>query len=219
MNCKNCYTEYQANFCPNCGQKTIEKHSFKNVFSGVLEIIELERGFFRTFWDIVRRPKEFFEGYLNGKTKPFTNPILFMFSTQSILLFIIFIILSYNDYKDPNNERVIYYIKFFIEVIIFSLIFYKLSINKGQQYINGLIISIYFISTAMTLFELAMLSQMSFYPLILIIPYITYLIFKILIIPKNLLFRIIMSVLLTIVFISLYLISNGIYELIFTVKI
>ncbi|MDC1067839.1 DUF3667 domain-containing protein [Candidatus Kapabacteria bacterium] len=142
MNCKNCHTEHTANFCPNCGQKTIDKHTFRSVFSGIMEVVELERGFFKTLWDILIRPSAFFEGYLSGKTKPYTNPIVFFivlasFSTVLINLFI---------KADKSMEQYHIISMVIISDIILIAIGYTLSLSKKLRFTEYLIVMIYVVA-------------------------------------------------------------------------
>jgi len=98
MICKNCSTEFQGNYCNNCGQKkVINKLNLKDIWNDLISsIINYETGFLRTIFSLVVKPKEIITDYINGKQKSYYNPIK--------LLFIILTIKTFIEIKLINNS-------------------------------------------------------------------------------------------------------------------
>ncbi len=90
MLCKNCGTEFEGNFCPNCGQKS---NSGRIVLRDSLkEIAEhwfgLDNPFFRTMRDLTIRPGRMLKEYIGGKRKSYTQPFrYFIFILATYLIF------------------------------------------------------------------------------------------------------------------------------------
>ncbi len=89
--CKNCTTEFEGKFCPQCGQKAKTKRiTTKQVFSEARQrIFHYEQGFWYTSKALLTRPGHAIREYLEGKRVRHIKPIKFMFwaSAISFLLF------------------------------------------------------------------------------------------------------------------------------------
>ena len=80
MECKNCNTSFEGNFCNNCGQKAGEKrfmlsnlpgeflHGFYHVHSGLVFTIR----------ELFIRPGETLRGYIYGKRVKYFNPFTYL---------------------------------------------------------------------------------------------------------------------------------------------
>ncbi len=80
MECKNCNTIFEGNYCNNCGQKAGEKrfmlsnlpgeflHGFYHVHSGLLFTIR----------ELFVRPGETLRGYISGKRVKYFNPFTYL---------------------------------------------------------------------------------------------------------------------------------------------
>ena len=80
-NCNNCGTDFEGNFCFNCGQiysankrlalSNIVRDFFDNTFN-------IHKGFFFTFWKLIIKPSDVVTSYIQGKRKTYTNPTRYL---------------------------------------------------------------------------------------------------------------------------------------------
>lgn len=208
--CKNCGSEFTLNYCNNCGQKKIEKYNLKVLTSKLYEIVEFETGFLITFYRLFRYPKIFFDELLNGKTRPYTNPILFMITIMVIISIFLHIKFKYILHSDRDLTNLVFYI-YFIPYIIYLTILMKVFYFKYyRELFNYLVISIYLISVFMlffiqfvtgklldSYFELNIFENILKYITLFLIPYF---IFKIFYQKGKLLLHIIKSILIGLLF-------------------
>jgi hypothetical protein len=98
MICKNCSTEFEGNYCSNCGQKKVTNRlNFKEIWNDLISsIINYETGFLKTLFFLIIKPKKIITNYINGKRKSYFNPIK--------LLFIILTIKTFIEIKLLNNS-------------------------------------------------------------------------------------------------------------------
>jgi len=186
LTCKNCNRSFTGKYCYNCGQKYIEKITFKSLFSKVFEIFELESGFILTLLTVLCKPKIFFDEYLSGKTKPYTNPILFMITIMAfiaILLHLHFKFVLGGDGFDSNLTLYAYFTPYILLHFILIKAFYP---KRYKELLNYFIISIYSISILMivfiqfilakyldSLFDISLFFKIHKIVISLIIPYLT----------------------------------------------
>ena len=89
--CKNCDSQFDGTYCPNCAQsiKANSRLTFKSIISDFFDnIFNLDKGFFYTFWNLIRRPGFVVQSFIDGKRKRFTNPVkFFIIATASQALF------------------------------------------------------------------------------------------------------------------------------------
>lgn len=89
--CLNCDTEFQGNFCPECGQKAdTGRFTMKFIFENLLAaFISKDGGIWFTFKNLFTRPGKMIVEILNGKRRSFFSPfpMLFFVLTIYILLF------------------------------------------------------------------------------------------------------------------------------------
>ena len=92
--CKNCGHEYEGNFCPNCGQKYIDKrYNLKDSIVWFFNsIFNLDHGFLYTTKELVVKPGHVIRSVLNGITINYTHPfrLLFIWATINTLAVIFF---------------------------------------------------------------------------------------------------------------------------------
>lgn len=85
--CKNCSTQFRGNYCPHCAQ-SVEANSrlnFKNTVADFIDtVFNLEKGFFYTFWNLLKQPGKVAKSFIDGKRKRFTNPIKYLILTIAI---------------------------------------------------------------------------------------------------------------------------------------
>lgn len=89
--CPNCGAVYDSKFCPECGQKRIDKHEFAvgHFFGHLLhEITHLDSNkILRTFVDLVSKPGALTKAYLIGKKGLYINPIRIYLTVSAIYFF------------------------------------------------------------------------------------------------------------------------------------
>ncbi|WP_163322176.1 DUF3667 domain-containing protein [Draconibacterium mangrovi] len=94
--CPACQSSAIDNYCSNCGQKIYNKRfTLKGFLSVVGVALNLERGFFFTLIWMFRNPGKVIDDYLNGRTKPYLNPLNYLLIIFGIYAFMI---LSFNIY-------------------------------------------------------------------------------------------------------------------------
>ncbi|MFB6272217.1 MAG: DUF3667 domain-containing protein [Salinibacter sp.] len=73
--CANCGRTFAGEYCPSCGQRVGSGLSLIRILGGfVRELVETERGLWRTFRDLTLRPGTAVRSYLAGARQPFTSP-------------------------------------------------------------------------------------------------------------------------------------------------
>ncbi len=77
--CKTCSTSFTGQYCPKCGQRVIEGFTVSYLwdqFHG--EVLEVDRGLWRTVKDLTLRPGHMIRDYLSGKTKIYYSPLKYL---------------------------------------------------------------------------------------------------------------------------------------------
>jgi len=73
--CANCGRTFVGDYCPACGQRAGSELSVIGILGGfVRELIDTERGLWRTFRDLTLHPGTAVRAYLAGARRPFTSP-------------------------------------------------------------------------------------------------------------------------------------------------
>jgi hypothetical protein len=91
IQCKNCETEFQGNFCPQCGQSAHEheinaRYILHDVPHSVLHI---DKGFFYTLFHLLRNPGKTLREYLAGKRVKHFKPFAFVIMLSTICTLLI----------------------------------------------------------------------------------------------------------------------------------
>lgn len=96
--CKNCGTEHDGNYCPNCGQKHLERFETRSILSEALtSVVNMDRGFFATTWKLIIRPGEVIADYIEQKTIPYFNPFRMLVIWITLISFLMFKTSSFKD--------------------------------------------------------------------------------------------------------------------------
>ena len=83
MNCKNCNTEFDSNFCPNCGQPRIFKRIDGHYILHEIEhVIHFERGILYTIRELITNPGQNIRNYLSENRSRLIKPIIFIVITS-----------------------------------------------------------------------------------------------------------------------------------------
>ncbi|WP_321346991.1 DUF3667 domain-containing protein [uncultured Draconibacterium sp.] len=87
--CPVCNSTAIENYCSNCGQKIYSKRFTLKSFFGVIgNALNLERGIFYTMVWLFRNPGKVIDDYLNGRTKPYLNPLNYILIIAGIYAFL-----------------------------------------------------------------------------------------------------------------------------------
>lgn len=91
MKCNNCGTEFEGNFCSNCGQRPntgriVFKESVKDVFE---HYFDFDAPLFRTIGGLITRPGSLIREYIHGRRKSYSHPFRYF-----ILILAIYLILT-----------------------------------------------------------------------------------------------------------------------------
>ncbi len=80
LQCKNYQTEFDGNFCPNCGQKYIDKRFTvkESIAWAFHSIFNFDKGFGLTSKDLILKPGKVIIGFLNGITVKYAHPFRFI---------------------------------------------------------------------------------------------------------------------------------------------
>ena len=142
--CPSCNVECNTSFCPSCGQKQDNKITLRNLAHTILDGITFNKGLFYTYKELCSNPGKMVRSFLSGKTKPYTNPILFLLFTLSLLL--TFLTLIENESIGQYDEFK-FLIKFSIPSILsFAVCNYLIYLTKKYSFIEQLAGGIYFTS-------------------------------------------------------------------------
>lgn len=89
MNCKNCNTEVNSNFCPNCGQPTnLKRIDGHYIIHEIEHVLHFERGILYTIKELVANPGQNIRKYLSENRSRLVKPIIFIIVTSLIYTFI-----------------------------------------------------------------------------------------------------------------------------------
>ncbi|NRS90718.1 hypothetical protein HNQ02_003665 [Flavobacterium sp. 7E] len=108
MNCKNCKTEINSKFCPECGKPTILKRIDGHYIIHEIEhILHFERGIFYTIKELFIKPGQNIRNYLSEDRNRLVKPIIFIIITSLIYTLIInffHIEAQYVTFKSDGDE-------------------------------------------------------------------------------------------------------------------
>lgn len=85
MNCKNCNTEINSKFCPDCGQPTsLKRIDGKYIIHEIEHVLHFERGILYTVRELVVNPGQNIRNYLSENRSRLVKPIIFIILTSLI---------------------------------------------------------------------------------------------------------------------------------------
>ena len=83
MNCKNCNTEIDYNFCPNCGQpKNLKRIDKQYIMHEIEHVLHFERGILYTVKELFTNPGKNIRKYLTESRTKLVKPVIFIFLTS-----------------------------------------------------------------------------------------------------------------------------------------
>ena len=85
MNCKNCNTELNSKFCPDCGQpKNLKRIDGKYIIHEIEHVLHFERGILFTIRELSTNPGQNIRKYLSENRSRLVKPIIFIIITSLI---------------------------------------------------------------------------------------------------------------------------------------
>lgn len=90
VSCRNCDTQLEANYCPECGQKNIDLgRPLPELLGEVLrETFDVDGRAFRTIWTLFRWPGKLTSDFLAGKRRLYSPPFR-LYLVISVLFFVV----------------------------------------------------------------------------------------------------------------------------------
>ena len=83
MNCKNCNTKIDYNFCPNCGHpKNIKRIDKQYIMHEIEHVLHFERGILYTVKELFTNPGKNIRKYLTESRTRLVKPVIFIFLTS-----------------------------------------------------------------------------------------------------------------------------------------
>lgn len=85
MNCKNCNTEINSKFCPDCGQPaSLKRIDGKYIVHEIEHVLHFERGILYTIRELITNPGQNIRNYLSENRSRLVKPIIFIIITSLI---------------------------------------------------------------------------------------------------------------------------------------
>lgn len=85
MNCINCDTEINSNYCSNCGQaKKLKRIDGHYIIHEIEHVLHFERGIFYTIRELSTNPGQNIQNYLSENRSRLVKPIIFIIITSLI---------------------------------------------------------------------------------------------------------------------------------------
>jgi hypothetical protein len=85
MNCKNCNTEINSKFCPECGLPTsLKRIDGKYIIHEIEHVLHFERGILYTIRELITNPGQNIRNYLSENRSRLIKPIIFIILTSLI---------------------------------------------------------------------------------------------------------------------------------------
>ena len=85
MNCKNCDTQVNQNYCPNCGQEAkVRRIDGQYIIQEVVSILNFERGILFTVKELIIRPGENVRNFISENRIRLVKPVVFIIATSLI---------------------------------------------------------------------------------------------------------------------------------------
>jgi hypothetical protein len=85
MKCKNCKTELNSKFCPDCGQPTnLKRIDGHYIIHEIEHVLHFERGILYTVRELITKPGQNIRNYLSENRSRLVKPIIFIIVTSLI---------------------------------------------------------------------------------------------------------------------------------------
>jgi len=85
MNCKNCNTEINQNYCPNCGEPAkLKRIDGKYILSEIGSVLNFDKGILFTIRELLLRPGQSIRNFISDDRNRLVKPIAFIIVTSLI---------------------------------------------------------------------------------------------------------------------------------------
>lgn len=85
MNCKNCNTEINQNYCPNCGQPTkLKRIDGQYILSEIGSVLNFDKGILFTIRELLLRPGQSIKKFVSDDRNRLVKPVIFIIVTSLI---------------------------------------------------------------------------------------------------------------------------------------
>ena len=164
MECTNCATTFEGNFCPNCGQKAnLARYSLKSVLAESIESFDIHRGFFKTSLFLFRDPGNEIRDHVLRKRLLF-NPFKLLLITGTVATILSFQYTLFSAGSGAAEDGLLlglvhipriaeynyYSTKYFsftnfVGVPLFALSTWLIFFRSGFNYYENLVLNIYIV--------------------------------------------------------------------------
>lgn len=172
-------------YCPNCGQKTIDKVEWGNLRQILMEGMSFDRGFFYNIKVFFTEGGEAVNRYVSGQTRKFQNPLLYFLTCFGLLLLISsltqglvsgdFVInnpdgttssMTYTvSGPDEGEVRKMYFMLIVFIIPIIGIVLYLFSKFK-RTLTHSILAAVYLMSSATLIYTLTVLLARGSFPII-----------------------------------------------------
>ena len=104
--CLNCGTEFQGNFCPECGQSAeTERFTMRFIIENLLAaFLSKDGGIWFTLKNLFTRPGAMVVDILNGKRRKYFSPFPMLFCSLTLYVLILSISGSHDEFREIENK-------------------------------------------------------------------------------------------------------------------
>jgi hypothetical protein len=90
MKCKNCDNDFNGNYCNVCGQKVLDRLTFKSIWNLIVDdVFEVNKGLLYTVKQLWINPGKTSLDFISGRTKNYYSPLKYLiFWTAVYLIFL-----------------------------------------------------------------------------------------------------------------------------------
>ena len=104
-NCQKCHTEFEGNYCPNCGHpKQLERINSRYILSEIGSVLNFQKGILYTIKELVIRPGQNVRAFISEDRNRLVKPIMFILITSLIYTLAIQLFQFNDGYIDYNFD-------------------------------------------------------------------------------------------------------------------
>ena len=112
--CRSCNQSFVGDYCNYCGQPLIHRFNLSYLWKLLhQDLLEVDRGLWRTFKELMVRPGLMIREYLNGKTKPYFSPIKYLLVWITLFYLVSSIANTFEPQPDVNTTDLFWKDKYF----------------------------------------------------------------------------------------------------------
>ena len=174
--CSNCGAVFSGKFCTECGQGRVKRLEVKAILHDVTHgILHWENSFLKTFKELLLKPGQTANKYIEGKRKQYIKPFSYFIFIQTLFVLVFhrmsekyFAFLNYTIKSDSDKvqERVVEiqhvvaqyvnYLNYFMPVVFAFFLYLFFRKKKGINYAEALAASFYWVATTLV-FSIALM--------------------------------------------------------------